>query len=399
LGRLDDLYGQNTTRLRKYGRNISTVASADSGRTLRRFRIPAAAVPLPGVARVVLILLGGRDLGSSDKTAFEIAFNYKNTPCIFALRKFGTDLQAWIPDGANEDDETEFIKEFLSELRRLISIAENDVFEPSIKIEVDKGEFTLSNNAGPLRGQYKYFREGAVLGFGKEGRLQAFQPTSAPANTGLDAVVQELVHANWLAYRAGELASREGSYNASAMVNSFFSYLEHYLSLAVAFINFDVTRFDLLKFLGDSWSAKFKTVVDVATVKEAKLIYDRLARAAEIYRNPLAHGGWDKRGPSASVFLDGVGRVPLMISGFEKTVGFTLNAFDPESFEDLCALFDETEDLLGSAALGHSSEWIKSGLDVFFEPAARQKYRSSDEVFRVFLDFSIEGWEREMNMD
>ena len=398
---LRETYAQTSSRLVRAARAFMVQPDANQHRRRVQVRIPHSALPLPEIARAVSILIGAEDRGRSEKTAFEILSSFEGTPFVFASRKFGPDLNVWLPEGAPDSAADDLADRMLAALKRLTKIAEVDVFDPAIRASVDAGDLVLKNNAGALRSQYHYFRDGAVIGFEGKGRLQKPLPDREHVgdldDPGED--IHRLLQQNWHTARMKDLALKEGSFNASSMVNAYFSYLEHYLSLATAFTDLEPPSLAITKFLGDSWAAKFKTVFDVSRLAEAKALYDRLLHVAETYRNPLAHGGWDKRGPTASVTLEGIGRVPLMISGFENTVGFRLDVFNPDGFDDVCEIFDDVDALLATIGNGNAHEWISTGFDVSFETRHRSKYRSSAVEFHEYLDWNEQMWERDVNMD
>jgi len=386
-----ELYGSKAGRLIKNAPNVSPSLPDELPRRAVRLSVNRADIPIPTVARAVLLLLGAKDYGRSEKTAFELAFSLDGVPCVFALRKFGLVVTAWLPEVATKEDANAFSDRFIKVMQRLIRIAETDIFYPAIKSEVAGGELGVANNAGSLLRQYRYFRNGAHLGFDKKGRLQ---PPAPDESTDDEQLAKRIVHA----FNSDSAAKMEGSFNASAMVNSYFSFLEHYLSLVLPFTAVDLKSFDLQRFFGDSWSAKFKTVIDISD-PNIKAIYDRLIRVSETYRNPLAHGGWDKRGPTASVRLDGLGRIPLLLSGIERTVGFRMEAVASDDFAEICELFDEAEELIRGPLLGNGPAWIESGLDVFFDAKERRAYCADPSTFERFLSRRSDEWEREVNMD
>jgi hypothetical protein len=388
-----ELYGSKAGRLIKFGSSISDLPQDEKPRRGIKFKVDRADLPIPAVARAVLLLLGAKDYGRSEKTAFELAFSFDGVPCLFALRKFGLDVAAWLPEDASDDDKAAFSDRFIKTLQRLIRIAETDIFYPAIKREIASGELGVTNNAGSLHRQYKYFREGALLGFDKKGRMQPPEPEVGNGD-GVDDWGKQFAYD----FNSDSAAKTEGSFNASAMVNSYFSYLEHYLSIVLPFTEIDLKSFDLQRFFGDSWSAKFKTVIDISD-PNTKLIYDRLVHVSETYRNPLAHGGWDKRGPTASVRVEGLGRMPLLLSGIERTVGFRMEAVASDDFAEICELFDEAEELLKGPLLGNGPVWIGWGFDVFFDAKERAAYHSGPDAFERHMSRRSDAWERAVNMD
>ena len=400
MASLAHFYEQRSARVRKAARAIVPSVRGqhadDDGiaREHHQFDVERHNLPIPSIARATLLCLGCYDAGRSEKVAWRIPFQLDGNPCFLEDQKFGVNLHAWLPSTSTEGEVAEFGARFLRILKVAMRIAETDIFYPAIKAQVGLGKLGLRNQAGSLRSTYLYFRESARLAFASEGRLQEPAP---PVDVGGTPEVfgSEYIRA-WTAER---VRTQEGSANTVAMVNSFFSYMEHYLVLALPFSTADLARVELTNFMGSTWSEKFKTVINILKLSETKALYDRLVHVAETYRNPLAHGGDDKKGSTLSVFLEQVGRVPLMLSGIEKTPSFRLDPFDDSSFEEVTAIFDQVEDLLNGPLLGNASRWIDGGFDVFFDADEHASYHAQDESFGQFCEKRGREWERQTNMD
>ncbi|MHA6668591.1 hypothetical protein ACX3O0_06950 [Homoserinimonas sp. A447] len=359
------------------------------------FSLTSQDLPLPSIARATLIGLGCKDVGRAEKIAWRVYFEFEGIRCFLEDRKFGPRFQIWLPDVCTEVEAAKVKVRFLRVLMSAIKLSETHVFGPAIKGEVDVGRVGMRNLAGTLRSTYLYFRESARLSFAGEGRL--FPKPPAPSDS-----EEEYRRQNFMFdYNAQCARIREGSVNASAMVNAYFSYLEHYLMLALPFTDVDLRLVDLRRLFGDRWGAKFKTVLQIGQPGhgEAKVLYDRLLHISETYRNPMAHGGHDKQGSIVSVFFDDVGRIPLMLSGIEKTASFKMDPYEMETFDQVIGVFDRVDDLLEGPALGNARTWIGNGFDVKFDSKSRVSYRMLGTKFDRFVEREIEEWERAVNMD
>jgi hypothetical protein len=376
-----------------------TAASETGGDTTaysaHSFRLTPEELPLPSIARATLVGLGCKDVGRAEKIAWRVYFEFEGALCLLEHRKFGPRFQIWLPDSRSETEATESKARFLDVLSKAIQLSDVHVFGPGIKSEVAAGRVGLRNLAGSLRSTYSYFRESARLSFEGEGRLVPKRPARSGSEE--EDKYRDLMHAHYLE----RARIREGSMNASAMVNAYFSYLEHYLMLALPFTDVDVDLIDLQRFFGDRWAAKFKTVLKVGKPgdAEAKILYDRLRHVVESYRNPMAHGGYDREGSTVSVYFDDVGRIPLMLSGIEKTASFKIDPYEMETFDQVIDVFDRVDELIEGPALGNAREWITNGFEVNFDAASRKSYRLVGAEFDRFVDRKTEEWEREVNMD
>lgn len=76
--------------------------------------------------------------------------------------------------------------------------------------------------------------------------------------------------------RKSRQGEREDFYYKVAMIDAYFSRLEHLLVLLLPFTNFTAAGEALLKFIGTNGDGKFKTISDIATNPAAKSLYDRL---------------------------------------------------------------------------------------------------------------------------
>ena len=128
---------------------------------------------------------------------------------------------------------------------------------------------------------YAYFREQASRNF-------------APPKPNPDGKIESIGTALATVWRK----RNHGNYNASAMIDAYFSRLEHLLIIILPFMNYDGTKHNLVNLMGAVWSDKFKAVFDLSKDATARRVYESLIDLRERHRNPISHGNFKKDGKS-----------------------------------------------------------------------------------------------------
>jgi hypothetical protein len=194
---------------------------------------------------------------------------------------------------------------------------------------------------------------------------------------------------------------RQGFYYALAMIDAFFSRLEHLLIIVLPFIGFDPKKQSLSYMMSANWTDKYKRVFDLDIDRKAKSLYDELIFVKEKYRNAITHGYFEKQG--ASLFFHSPPyAVPILLSRFKDSIHYSFLPISEKSFKDVCSLFDRTDAFLKSGKTKYGVRYAESGLDVPFDSVFMSEYRSastSDEAFKEFLDRTCYLADQSENMD
>lgn len=222
---------------------------------------------------VLVDVLGCRDLGRSDKTAWEVVFGFRGAACVMAFRKFGMRLEVYPPSNVTEEALRNLIGDLQEQLVSAEKLVERMVFQDFIAQQVDAGAVTVINQQERLRGMYTYFRELTAAVQAGNGQLLNL-PSSR--ETFLFA------------------PQRESYFLTVAMVNAYFSMLEHLLVLMLPFSGYDPAQDDMVRFIGLSWRDKYKRVLPPKSDLDAARLYERLFDIAERFRNTHIHGGFDR---------------------------------------------------------------------------------------------------------
>ena len=195
---------------------------------------------------------------------------------------------------------------------------------------------------------------------------------------------------------------QEASFDALAMVNAYFSLLEHTLVLVLPFIDFDPGAGQLREFIGLRWREKLRRVYDIHANRETKRIHDELHRVSETYRNTYSHGGFDKAGSAIHVHFPAMGGAPTTLSEFGDSPHNGLFVVTQQSFEKICQCFDRVDELLRSGGTRMAMMWVDAGLDVSFDAHSRQRYvehMTDDTEFETFIQNTWRYAEAVMNFE
>jgi len=285
--------------------------------------------------------LGCRDGGRMEKVAWRFWFAYDDAQCSIAHEKFGIRLYIDKVLAPTEEDATRLANVMISKLEKAQRLLEKRVLEPLALSELKRGHVIVKNQRYRLRDSYEYFREGAKLAIDGSGRRQ---------------------RKNYLFDH-----QTEAFYNIVAMVNSYFSLLEHLLVLVGPFIPQTVKGEELLGFIGDRWSKKFKRIFDLNHDLEAKRFFDKFIETSEEYRNTFVHGGFDKSRGALGVYLPAVGWLPAMMTDIRESPHFDFVPADATDFDQICELFDAFDDWLKGSSASYGIQWAEAGLDVRFD--------------------------------
>lgn len=322
--------------------------------------------PVPSLVLFLLHGVSGFPLGRrGDKMHWVVPFCYKGIECAISHEKFGVRLYLdEIPEKRVDG------VEILGKLKRAIEAAEKSILTKIAQAQIQSANITIINQFIRLSGAYEYFRSRVAACF-KKLRHENEQKN-------IDGLVATL--------NRNFRAKAEGAYNALAMIDSYFSRLEHFLVLALPFASFNQKSNNLSAFIGSIWSDKMKRVLPWADPKTQDF-YRRLISVKEKYRNTFAHGGFEKKGSSFYFHLPGIGAIPASMSGHRNSVYFYLFPLEENHFNEVCSLFDEFDDWLRDEALPAAWRFAESGLDMRFD----QKHL--DELLEVSADLkAFEEW-------
>lgn len=331
--------------------------------------------PVPGLLFIMLNeILGIKPFGPAEKLAWLFNFSYQSEPVTVFLQKFGLRLE--MPEGTNQG-------KLIGSLQKCCVIAEQ-YLAPAVSSQLDDAAITLKNEFHRFDGAYRYFRDSAGETYASPPPEPITRKTAYGTATSSSPFLP-MIH---------------GGYLASAMLDSYFSRLEHLLVLLVPFTSLNLKNGELKKFVGSMWGDKFKTIFDITSCQRSKKVYDDLRSVKEAFRNPAAHGGFLKKGASF-LFHSAAGAMPVQLTKTNGNYEFRISQIPPATFDEICDILDAAEDFIANSEFSDAFVYANSGLDVPTDDNSRSEYLNvmNTENFEDFLDHKAMEWERYANMD
>lgn len=339
--------------------------------------------PAPYIVFIIFVYLKKYSFGGKwEKVAWEIPIKYKGVPMMLTHRKFGFKILTF---SGSESDEA-LAQEAIYKINKAIPVAEK-LMEPAIKEQVDAGAITLSNEYHELRSRYEYFREQSEYYLSEDSKeeidIRSFDDHIAALN-------------------AIRKSQNKASNYAIAMIDAYFSLLEHILVMIKPFITVSEKESNLSEFIGLNWGDKYKILFDIASGGIEKSWFDKLTTIKETYRNPFAHGNFQKGGASLNVHMPHLGAIPMLLTKGNSEVHFSFSKFDEPQLNEVCGVFDEFDSFLKSGRAKYGMIYLESGTDVVFDVDTKKMYLDamvSEEDFTQFVDHMGQRFDDAANMD
>jgi hypothetical protein len=344
------------------------------------FQVPASKLPMAVLAREVMVVFSAENLGRQDKVEWRYGFTVDGVLCVLASTKWG--LRLYVDAAVGDGDAAEQLAErVLDKLAAAQRVVNKSVLQPRLADQIKVGNVTITNQYAQLRDGYKYFREGAERAYARKGRLD-------PDNFLVDLI-------------AGA-GSQEAWWNTLAMVQAYFSMLEHVLIGCLPFTSFDPTTEDLSWVIGEELTKKMQRLMNIGSDPEAARQFNALRNIAVRFRNTYSHGAFGSKGEAAMfVHLPDVGAVPVTLGEFGVRTELLFVPAVKDDFESICAVFDSCDEWLANGPLADGHKWILEGLDFRFDAKFRADLADarSKGHFDQFLEASSYQMDAAMNMD
>jgi hypothetical protein len=348
--------------------DISPPTNAVSGGECERHELSNAEFPVPE-----LILFGLRNLrdlqswGPGEKCRWGVTATFRDVPFSVSLEKFG--LRLYTPKGLAPEIRNEIIHR-LATAATLSEAWLRDI----AGLQIREGNVTIENQYHYFDGAYRFFREKASIAY-----------ETPPPNARVTQRDENGQPMGWLLqpWRS----QIEGGYLAGAMIDAYFSRLEHVLVLVLPFLDFDPSAGALVEFVGSIWGDKWRQVFDLAKDQKAKLFYDQLKDIKETVRNPLSHGGFAKKGMSFFFHVEKIGALPALLTKHGHSCELLITPVPQGTYQDLCVQLDETDEFLADSFAGAGIQYAKAGLDVAFSADFRQACKEAAKSPKDLQDF------------
>lgn len=360
--------------------------------SLRGGRPDAKLFPVPELVLFALReVMGFRWSGVGEKVRWSVYATVDGEPFVFELRKFG--FAIGYRDGVPHALVKRVEGQLSSSLRLLAPL-----LGEFAKEQIAQGNLTLANRMGEFTNRYEYFRQLADDAFAPD--LESLAEIG-----GTDGSPGVAAFAADLTVRVNRSLGREqDAYFASgAMVDAYFSRLEHRVLLLRAFIGRPIATGDFKAFLEKGWDERLCEVADFKTDPMRGKLLGQLREVKATIRNPLAHGGVENDGGAFYFHLPRVGAIPANLSRYRGRLSMSFFPIAGGTHAETCALFDELDAALEEGDLELPNEFVRWGIDPQFDANAIARYAKAiaggaDAVEALVGRLSRE-WERHSNMD
>lgn len=327
-------------------------------------------------------IMGWRWSGVSEKVRWTVYGRVLGEPVAFELRKFGfTILRAKDPKVPYD----RMVGQVGAAMRQI-----EDLLAPFAIEQTRSGNVLIVNRFSEFESRYRYFRDKAKKAFAKADKPTKFakpkgkksKKSEAEFSTGMISAALNHVHA----------AQTEGYYLTTAMIDAFFSSLEHRLILLRAFSGLQLDPGGLEEFLKKSWNEKLKTVLLLDNNHQAGVTLGKLRRIKERLRNPFSHGGVENDGGSLFFHLPYIGAIPANFSKFADSPRFSFIPVKVDSFEECCLVFDAVHDMLSTGPLALPHRFVDAGVDPSFDAETLSGYTEAMDKGADAVEQWIEHW-------
>lgn len=242
-------------------------------------------------------LLGFKNAGQWEKTAWSVAVDWRGRGFLIEHRKLG--LGVFAQDVERDEPAA---REIVIRIHKAVRAA-RPFFEWLARDAVGRSAVNVVNNASPLFGRYALLRDSyhskrdeyarrkneRVVTEGTAPGGGTWKQTSFPA-------FPLIAESNWFAISA---------------VEAFFAWTEHIFIHVAVMMGRKSTATEITEMAEADWSVKFQSALGL-TDSVAKTHYDRLISLRKELRNYVAHGAFGKQG-EAFFFHSGAGAAPVLL--------------------------------------------------------------------------------------
>lgn len=311
----------------------------------------------------------------TEKTVWTIFFLYRDIDCSFELKNIG--LRLFLrSDQADKKSLATAAEEIVTKTTSALLLLEQESLIPGGLKLIKKGKFTMENQYVNMYAMYRYFRTQAQKIYAK------INKKSREAKN-ISALFKETA-----------LMSQHGFYNSLAMMDAYFSSLEHLLVLVLPFTDPGPKPSQLFKILAMNWEEKFQLLFDIQQNATAGKHFDRLRTLRKKFHSFYAHGDIEKKDAHIYFHATEIGKTPVQLIGTALETDLDFLRLEKVAFEDACRLFDDVDQWLLTEKTRFGVMFAQRGFRVSFDNKSRNLYlkaMESEESFKKMLKAQLSG--------
>lgn len=388
--RLVEFRQRLAARLKGFSAEMTTEAKA---MRMRSYKPDRALFPVPELVLFALREgMGWKWQGHGEKVRWTVRGTIDGHRVAFEHQKFG--FAVFLPE-----NRPELKARVEGQLRAALCEVEN-YLSSFAEAQVDRGEVVIANRFSEFEDRYQFHRGMADAAYGFE-----LEPLDAHSENGERAAAQVKPFSRYMTERLNSLATsqREAFFHSTAMIDAYFSCLEHRLVLLRAFTGRPFAQGEVLTLLSMRWGDKLREVLGLPYSTEAAEIIGRLRRIKERIRNPFAHGGVENDKGSIFFHLPMVGMIPANFTRFGDSIRFSVIPVEADDHADACTTFDALDALLSSGGLASAHQFVRWGVDPNFDAAHSTQYANAiaggSDMVEAYIAAWSRRWENFQNMD
>lgn len=351
------------------------------------YKLESSDFPVPELILYTLRdVLGWQWHGRGEKVRWTVYGSVGGEFVSFQLAKFGLRFSR------SHSTEMENSR-VLRQLGAAIKIVEKNI-RPQAKHLIEQGKFTMVNRFIEFTDRYAFFRKKADASF-----KTADNPPNFEEASGAEGVFAGL--AGFFNHKHEHFTS--GFYNSVAMIDCYFSGLEHRLLLMRAFSGVPLGLGGFREFMEMSWEQKIGLFLDVKKNKYNREMLAHLKAIKDRIRNPFAHGGFENDKGAIFLHFPTLGAIPANFTDFSKSSRFTLFPIEAENFTEICSTFDQLDQALSTGHLRDIHRFVETSVDPSFDEVSLKEYAEAIDGGESDVEALIDRWghdyEMHANMD
>lgn len=385
-GRLELLRNDLAKRLVGFSSDAPTIDIYE----LSSSRLHREDFPVPEMLLLMLRnFLGWKWYGPREKVRWTVYGTFSGEPIAIELGKFGLNLLSSLALNKSR-------KRIEGQLKSAVNIVEK-FLKPVLERQVSSGNVTIGNHLNEFVSRYEFFRGQAEKAF-----RRAKRKAKEKLKEGHE-FPQGFISTLMNSYNRSIKAQQEGFYHSVAMVDAYFSALEHRLNLLRAFTGVPLPEDGFKAFMSKTWNEKLDELLGANPSPKARKTLQGMRDIKERIRNPFAHGGYENDKGALHVHIPSIGTVPGNMTKFGKSSRFSLIPIGANDHELNCAIFDDVDKLLSMGHLAGAYRLMEAGIDPSFDEESLQSYKEAtsggEEALERFIDHWSHLWELHTNMD
>jgi hypothetical protein len=399
MSETSQLEDDEITQLRK---SLTSTLKGFSGGTLKfqayaelaNSRMDREEFPVPDLLLFMLRnVMGWKWSGRGEKVRWSVYGAFNGEPIYFELGKFGLSM-------LSSPALFESHARIKGQLKSAVKLVEK-FMRPAIEQQVSSGNLTIGNHLSEFMSRYRFFRSQADKAFRLAENKAKEKPKVMPsADTafpgGLISVLLE-------GYNRSLAARQEGFYHSVAMVDAYFSALEHRLNILRAFTGVPLPEDGFRAFMSKTWNEKLDELLGVYRTSKARKTLQEMRQIKERIRNPFAHGGYENDKGALYVHIPSIGAIPGNFTKFGKSARFSSIPVGPNDHKLNCTVFDELDELLSAGNLAAPHRLMEAGIEPSFDEKTLQSYAEAisggEKTLEAFIEHWSLMWEQHANMD